>query len=199
MESVDSILQYWFGNSADDAEVVREKTVLWWKKNHEVDEEIRRRFEAMLESEIKGELASWSNSPRGQLARMLLLDQFPRNMYRGTARAFAYDEQARRLARQVLDQGVDRKLRPVERVFIYLPFEHSEDVQDQATGVQLFEALLEEVPATVKQPFQNFLDFAKKHKEIVDNFKRFPHRNALLGRESTPEELEFLKGPGSSF
>jgi uncharacterized protein (DUF924 family) len=199
MESVDSILHYWFGNSADDAEVVREKTVLWWKKNPEVDEEIRRRFEAMLESEIKGELASWGNSPRGQLARMLLLDQFPRNMYRGTARAFAYDEQARRLARQALDQGVDRKLRPVERVFIYLPFEHSEDVQDQATGVQLFEALLEEVPATVKQPFQNFLDFAKKHKEIVDNFKRFPHRNPLLGRESTPQELEFLKRPGSSF
>jgi uncharacterized protein (DUF924 family) len=199
MESVDSILHYWFGNSADDAEVVREKTVLWWKKNPEVDEEIRRRFEAMLESEIKGELASWGNSPRGQLARMLLLDQFPRNMYRDTARAFAYDEQARRLARQALDQGVDRKLRPVERVFIYLPFEHSEDVQDQATGVQLFEALLEEVPATVKQPFQNFLDFAKKHKEIVDNFKRFPHRNALLGRDSTPQELEFLKRPGSSF
>jgi uncharacterized protein (DUF924 family) len=199
MESVDSILHYWFGNNADDAEVVREKTVLWWKKNPEVDEEIRRRFEAMLESEIKGELASWGNSPRGQLARMLLLDQFPRNMYRGTARAFTYDEQARRLARQALDQGVDRKLRPVERVFIYLPFEHSEDVQDQATGVQLFEALLEEVPATVKQPFQNFLDFAKKHKEIVDNFKRFPHRNALLGRDSTPQELEFLKRPGSSF
>jgi len=199
MESVDSILHYWFGNSADDAEVVREKTILWWKKNPEVDEEIRRRFEAMLESEIKGELASWGNSPRGQLARMLLLDQFPRNMYRGTARAFAYDEQARRLARQALDQGVDRKLRPVERVFIYLPFEHSEDVQDQATGVQLFEALLEKVPATVKQPFQNFLDFAKKHKEIVDNFKRFPHRNALLGRDSTPEELEFLKHPDSSF
>ena len=199
MESVDSILHYWFGNSADDAEVVREKTVLWWKKNPEVDEEIRRRFEAMLESEIKGELASWGNSPRGQLARMLLLDQFPRNMYRGTARAFACDEQARRLARQAMDQGVDRKLRPVERVFIYLPFEHSEDVQDQATGVQLFEALLEEVPATVKQRFQNFLDFAKKHKEIVDHFKRFPHRNTLLGRDSTPEELEFLKRPGSSF
>ena len=199
MESVDSILHYWFGNSADDAEVVREKTILWWKKNPEVDEEIRRRFEAMLESEVKGELASWGNSPRGQLARMLLLDQFPRNMYRGTARAFAYDEQARRLARQALDQGVDRKLRPVERVFIYLPFEHSEDVQDQATGVQLFEALLEKVPATVKQPFQNFLDFAKKHKEIVDHFKRFPHRNALLGRDSTPQELEFLKHPYSSF
>jgi uncharacterized protein (DUF924 family) len=199
MESIDSVLRYWFGNSVDEAEVIREKSGLWWKKNPDVDDEIRRRFEPMLESEIKGELTSWGNSPRGQLARILLLDQFPRNMYRGTARAFAYDERARRLAREALEQGVDRMLRPVERVFIYLPFEHSEDAQDQATGVRLFEALLEEVPATLKQPFQNFLDFAKKHKEIVDGFKRFPHRNTLLGRDSTPEELEFLKGPGSSF
>jgi uncharacterized protein (DUF924 family) len=199
MENVDSVLRYWFGNSADDAEVVREKTVLWWKKNPEVDDEIRHRFEPMLESEIKGELTSWGNSARGQLARILLLDQFPRNMYRGTARAFAYDEPARRLTRETLEQGVDRMLRPVERVFIYLPFEHSEDAQDQATSIRLFEALLEEVPATLKEPFQNFLDFAKKHKEIVDGFKRFPHRNAMLGRASTPEELEFLKGPGSSF
>ncbi len=199
MENVDSILRYWFGNNADDAEVVREKTGLWWKKNPDVDNEIRRRFEPMLESEIKGELASWGNSARGQLARILLLDQFPRNMYRGTARAFAYDEQARRLARETLEPGMDRMLRPVERVFVYLPFEHSEDAQDQATSIRLFEALLEEVPATLKQPFQNFLDFAKKHKEIVDGFKRFPHRNAMLGRASTPEELEFLKGPGSSF
>ncbi|WP_372522835.1 DUF924 family protein [Sulfuricaulis sp.] len=199
MESIDSVLRYWFGNSVDEAEVIREKSGLWWKKNPDVDDEIRRRFEPMLESEIKGELTSWGNSPRGQLARILLLDQFPRNMYRGTARAFAYDERARRLAREALEQGVDRMLRPVERVFIYLPFEHSEDTQDQATGVRLFEALLEEVPATLKQPFQNFLDFAKKHKEIVDGFKRFPHRNTLLGRDSTPEELEFLKGPGSSF
>lgn len=199
MENVDSILRYWFGNNADDAEVVREKTGLWWKKNPDVDNEIRRRFEPMLESEIKGELASWGNSARGQLARILLLDQFPRNMYRGTARAFAYDERARRLARETLEPGMDRMLRPVERVFVYLPFEHSEDAQDQATSIRLFEALLEEVPATLKQPFQNFLDFAKKHKEIVDGFKRFPHRNAMLGRASTPEELEFLKGPGSSF
>jgi len=199
MESTDSILHYWFGTSADDAEVIREKSALWWKKDPKVDEEMRQRFEITLEAESQGELESWGKIPRGQLARILLLDQFPRNMYRGTARAFAYDERARRLAHEALDQGVDRKLRPVERVFLYLPFEHSENAQDQAASVRLFAALLEEVPTTLKQPFRNFLDFAKKHKEIIDGFGRFPHRNALLGRDSTTEELEFLKRPGSSF
>ncbi len=199
MENVETILHYWFGSSDDDAKIIRGKSGLWWKKNHEVDEEIRRRFEMVLEAELKNELTSWGNNPREQLTRILLLDQFPRNMYRDTAHAFACDERARRLAHAVLTQGTDRKLRPVERVFIYLPFEHSEDVQDQATSVRLFAALAEEVPATLKQAFQNFLDFAEKHKEIIDRFGRFPHRNALLGRDSTPEELEFLKGPGSSF
>jgi uncharacterized protein (DUF924 family) len=199
MKSIESIISYWFGEHPDDDAVIREKSDLWWKKNPEVDKEIRRRFETLLESELKGELASWGNSPRGRLARMLLLDQFPRNMYRGSARAFACDERARQLARETLDQSVDRKLRPVERVFLYLPFEHSENAPDQVTGVQLFATLLEEVPETLKPPFRNFLDFAQKHKAIIDRFGRFPHRNALLGRDSTPEELEFLKGPGSSF
>jgi len=199
MKSIESILSYWFGEHPDDATVIREKSDLWWKKNPGVDEEIRRRFETLLESELKGELASWAKSPRGRLARMLLLDQFPRNMYRGSARAFACDERARQLARETLDQSVDRKLRPVERVFLYLPFEHSENAPDQVTGVRLFATLLEEIPETLKPPFRNFLEFAQKHKAIIDRFGRFPHRNALLGRDSTPEELEFLKGPGSSF
>ena len=199
MESTDSILHYWFGTSADDAKAIREKSALWWKKDPKVDEEMRQRFEITLEAESQGELESWGKIPRGQLARILLLDQFPRNMYRGTARAFAYDERARQRAREALDRGMDRKLRPVERVFIYMPFEHSEEARDQAASVRLFAALVEEVPANLKQAFQNFLDFARKHKEVVDRFGRFPHRNAVLGRDSTPQELEFLKGPGSSF
>jgi uncharacterized protein (DUF924 family) len=199
MESTDSILHYWFGTNADDTEVIREKSAQWWKKDPKVDEEMRQRFEMTLEAESQGELESWGNIPRGQLARILLLDQFPRSMYRGTARAFAYDERARQRAREALDRGMDRKLQPVERVFIYMPFEHSEEANDQATGVQLFSALREELPEAVKTPFQDFLDFALKHKEIVDRFGRFPHRNAILSRDSTPEEVEFLKGPGSSF
>lgn len=199
MNSIDSVIRYWFGEHPDDAAVIREKSDLWWKKNPAVDEEIRLRFEAAVEAEMREELKSRDDSPRGRLARILLLDQFPRNMYRGSARAFAGDERAGKLAREALDQGMDRNLRPVERVFLYLPFEHSEHAPDQATAVRLFVALLDEVPETLKPPFRNFLDFARKHKDIVDRFGRFPHRNAILGRASTPEELEFLKGPGSSF
>jgi len=199
MEDVNSILHYWFGGAADDAEVVREKSALWWKQDPGVDAEIRRRFEMMLDAEIKNEFASWSSSPRGQLARVLLCDQFPRNMYRDSPRAFDYDERARKLAREALDAGQDKKLRPVERVFLYLPFEHSETVDDQELSLRLYTALVEYVPETDRPTYQKFLEFARKHKEIIDRFGRFPHRNAILGRQSTAAEAEFLKGPGSSF
>jgi len=199
MEDVESILHYWFGGATDDAEIVREKSALWWKQDSKVDAEIRRRFEMMLNAEIKNEFASWSSSPRGQLARVLLCDQFPRNMYRDSPRAFDYDERARKLAREAIDAGQDKKLRPVERVFLYLPFEHSETVDDQELSLRLYTALVEYVPETDRPTYQKFLEFARKHKEIIDRFGRFPHRNAILGRQSTAAEAEFLKGPGSSF
>ncbi|HEX9584436.1 MAG TPA: DUF924 family protein [Gammaproteobacteria bacterium] len=199
MEDVNSILHYWFGGAKNDAEIISEKSSLWWKKDPGVDAEIRRRFEMMLDAEIKHEFASWSNSPRGQLARILLCDQFPRNMYRDTPRAFDYDKRARELARNALDKGLDKKLRPVERVFLYLPFEHSETVDDQALSLRLFTELVEAVPETDRPTYLKYLEFAQKHKDIVDRFGRFPHRNAILGRDSTPEETEFLNGPGSSF
>ncbi|HEX9584501.1 MAG TPA: DUF924 family protein, partial [Gammaproteobacteria bacterium] len=190
MEDVESILHYWFGGAADDAEIVREKSALWWKQDPGVDAEIRRRFEMMLDAEIKNEFASWSSSPRGQLARVLLCDQFPRNMYRDSPRAFDYDEHARKLAREALDAGQDKKLRPVERVFLYLPFEHSETVDDQTLSLRLYTELVEYVPETDRPTYQKFLEFARKHKEIIDRFGRFPHRNAILGRQSTAAEAE---------
>jgi uncharacterized protein (DUF924 family) len=199
MENIDSILRYWFGAEAEDTTVIREQSELWWKKDPAVDAEIRRRFELTLEAETRGELASWVESARGQLARILLCDQFPRNMYRNTPRAFACDEHARQLARQALEAGMDRMLRPVERVFMYLPFEHSEVREDQATSVRLFTALNEQAPDDAKAAYRNYLDYALKHRDVIDRFGRFPHRNSILGRESTPVEQEFLKGPGSSF
>lgn len=199
MEDVNSILHYWFGGAKNDAEIISEKSSLWWKKDPVVDADTRRRFEMMLDAEIKNEFASWSHSPRGQLARVLLCDQFPRNMYRDTPRAFDYDERARKLSREALDTGLDKKLRPVERVFLYVPFEHSEAVEDQALSLRMFTALVEDVPETDRPAFQKYVEFAQKHKEIIDRFGRFPHRNAILGRASTPEELEFLNSPGSSF
>jgi uncharacterized protein (DUF924 family) len=199
METAESILHFWFDVSAEDAEVIRKKSALWWQKDPKVDEEIRRRFEMMLDAEVKSEFESWSRDPRGQLARILLCDQFPRSMYRGLPRSFAYDERARHLARNALDLGMDKKLRWIERVFLYLPFEHSEDYDDQATSVRLFSALRDEAPTGEKATYENYLDFALKHKAIIDRFGRFPHRNRILGRGSTPDEEEFLKGPGSSF
>ncbi|MDH5487452.1 MAG: DUF924 domain-containing protein [Gammaproteobacteria bacterium] len=199
MESVHSLLSYWFGTSNNDADVIRDQSALWWKKNPEVDTEIRRRFEPLLAVEIRGALESWSAEPRGHLARILLCDQFPRNIYRGKPESFMYDARAKQLARVALDRGWDKPLRPVERVFVYLAFEHSEDAQDQSLSVELFSALYNVVAEELKQPFRYYLDFATKHKEIIDRFGRFPHRNAILGRLSTPEELEFLEGPGSSF
>lgn len=199
MQSIESILGHWFGASTDEAGVIRDQSALWWKKNPRVDAEIRQRFEATLAAEMRDELESWGNDPRGQLARILLCDQFPRNMYRDTAKSFAFDVRARDLARVALDRGQDQRLRAVERVFVYLPFEHSEARQDQALSVRLFASLAGEVAPALKPSFQYFLDFARKHKAIIDRFGRFPHRNAILGRASTPEEIEFLKHPGSSF
>jgi len=198
-ENAESIWLYWFGAGPDEAEIIREKSALWWKKNPQADAEIRRRFEPVLEAESRAEFESWDRHPRGRLARILLCDQFPRNMYRGTRRAFAYDEHARELARSALDRKTDQALRLIERVFMYLPFEHSEDAADQATGVRLFMTLHEQAPEGVKDTFREYLDYALRHREIIDRFGRFPHRNAVLGRDSTPEEREFLQGPGSSF
>lgn len=199
MESTDSICHYWFGTDTVDAVIIREKSALWWKKDPTVDKEIRWRFEPLLAEEMRGALESWSAIPRGHLARILLCDQFPRNIYRGKPESFMYDARARQLARAALDRGLDRPLRPVERIFVYMPLEHSEDSQDQETSVRLFTELVDEISPDLKQPFRNFLEFAKKHKEIIDRFGRFPHRNAVLGRASTPGEIEFLKQPDSSF
>ena len=133
------------------------------------------------------------------MALILLLDQMPRVIHRGTPGAFAQDDKARRFADKGLASGADRLLRPIERVFFYLPFEHSEDAADQERSVELFQELAAEVPEEWKKSFDFYLDFAVRHEAIIDRFGRFPHRNAILGRESTPEEIEFLKEPGSGF
>ncbi len=200
--TIDDILEFWFGAAsdvADDAAVAKRNAQLWWSKNEATDREIRERFESVLEKAVRGELDSWRASPRGVLALILLVDQFTRNMYRGTPRSFAHDALARELCRDALARGADAELRPIERVFVYLPLEHSEDRQDQAESVRLFEGLLESVPPGAEDTFREFLDYAVRHREIIDRFGRFPHRNSILGRESTPEESEFLEQPGSSF
>src|SRR5262249_54362454 len=146
-----------------------------------------------------GHLDGWLSSALGHLALIILTDQFPRNIYRGSPRAFEFDHLARAWCIDGLKEGIDRKLRPVERVFFYLPLEHSEDLNDQSLCVSLFYDLAGAVSPELKRPFSNFVDFALRHQAIIERFGRFPHRNAILGRESTSEEIQFLRQPDSSF
>ena len=199
MESPETICEYWFGSSDNDLEVAKQYSKRWWSKNVGVDAEIKTRFASYLPRVVNGELEQWRDSPLGTLALILLTDQFPRNMFRGTAQAFAYDAIARNLCKQGLKKGIDQKLRPIQRVFFYIPLEHSESLADQEQCLQLFRQLADSAESALQPQLKNYIDFAIRHRDIIERFGRFPHRNALLNRESTPAELTFLKTPGSSF
>lgn len=200
MESLrNELLELWFGVDDDDAKAGEKQAALWWGQSSETDELLSARFGQAASAAAAGTLDHWTGSPKGRLALILLLDQLPRVIHRGQPGAFAQDEKALQVANQGLKSGADRLLRPIERVFFYLPFEHSEARADQQRSVELFEALAAEVPEGWRKAFDSYVDFALRHQRIVDRFGRFPHRNVILGRESTPEEIEFLKEPGSGF
>ncbi len=182
------ILDFWFDNPPTDA--MRE---IWFKNDPAFDAEIRRRFQGDVDAAREGTRDDWARTARGALALLLLLDQFARNLYRGEALAFAGDARAHRVAEGAIAAGFDLAHAPIARVFFYLPFEHSEDLSDQDRALALFERL---PPAPWRD---RTLEFARRHRDIVRRFGRFPHRNPALGRTSTPEEIEFLKEPGSSF
>jgi uncharacterized protein (DUF924 family) len=162
--------------------------VQWFAKSAALDERIRVRFVALHE-QVVGSEGSGVATPRAMLAAVIVLDQFSRNLFRGTPRAFAADPLARRLARQAIAQRFDATMTAEERLFLYLPFEHSEDIADQVLSVDLFQRIGHE----------GWTRYAEAHKAIIDRFGRYPHRNAALGRSSTPEELAFLEEPGSAF
>ena len=172
------LLEFWFDPAT------RAK---WFDPDPEFDAELRARFEKHHRKAVSGELDDWANTPRGCLALVILLDQVPRNIYRDDARAYASDAQALTLARRAIEQGLDRSLSQVERLFLYMPFEHSEDLADQERSVGLM-ATLDENPG--------WLDYARKHRDVIARFGRFPHRNAVLGRASRPEEERFLAEGG---
>jgi len=199
IETPESILGYWFGSSPDDAKVAAERHRLWWFKNAAVDDEIRKRFESSLAAAASGELDDWASQPNSLLALILLTDQFPRNIYRESARAFAFDAKALAWCLGGMTSGLHLALRPIQRLFFYLPLEHAESVECQEQSVGLFRNLLASVSIDQKSAFESFLDFAVRHRNIIARFGRFPHRNKILGRPSTPEELAFLAEPGSSF
>ena len=187
------VLDFWF-LPEDHAEHGDDRPE-WFRKDAAFDASIRERFLPDIETAIAGGFAEWESDgdPRGALARIILLDQFTRNTFRDTPRAFAGDALALEAAKSLVDNGRDKPLGRVQRSFVYLPFEHAEDLASQERGVALFEALGRETNG------ENAAEWAIRHRDIIARFGRFPHRNRILGRESTPEEIEFLKMPGSSF
>ncbi|HDN9015105.1 MULTISPECIES: DUF924 family protein [Aeromonas] len=200
MQPWQPLLDFWFGDDADDATRAARQASLWWGKSRETDALLASRFGELAEAAAAGSLAHWAEVPVGRLALILLLDQLPRNVHRGTPDAFARDPHARDLCLKGLSIGADRALSPLARVFFYLPLEHAESREQQARSVTLFEALAAEQSVTPAQAtFEGFADFARRHQVIIERFGRFPHRNAILGRADTPQEADFLQQPGSGF
>lgn len=195
----EDVLAFWFGPEAGDSKTAESQKKLWWSKDAVVDAEIRERFGALVAAAAGGAHREWAREPRGRLALILLFDQFPRNIYRDTPQAFAHDGLALRLALDGIDSGADRGLRAIERVFFYLPLEHAESPEMQERSVALFEGLRDSVAEADRSAFDGYLDFARRHRDIVQRFGRFPHRNPILGRTSTAEETAFLQLPGSGF
>lgn len=194
--SPDDLLRVWFGEPGSPPLASSKK---WFAKDEEFDGFLRDRFLGTLESGVRGELDAWKSTPRGRLALIILFDQLSRNMFRGSPRSFAQDALALALTLEALGAGEDRSLTPVERYFVLMPLMHSEDVVMQRRCVAEFEKLLAESPDEFKSLLASALDYAQRHAVIVERFGRFPHRNAVLGRESTAEEKAFLLQPGSSF
>jgi uncharacterized protein (DUF924 family) len=191
MSQANQILDFWFGKP-DEADYGKPRKV-WFTKNPEFDQEVRSRFLIDYQQAAAGHLDDWKASPLGCLALIILLDQFPRNMFRGQPQTFATDPQALAYAQHTVAQGFDKELLPIQRCFVYLPFEHSENLAHQRQAIELF-STLKDYPECASG-----VDYAHRHLKVIERFGRFPHRNEILGRETTPEEAEFLKQPGSSF
>ncbi|MDP1649125.1 MAG: DUF924 family protein [Rubrivivax sp.] len=186
-----TVLGFWFG-SEDEVDP------RWFKRSGAFDQAIAQHFGAAVRAALAGRLDAWSAQPDGALALVLLLDQFTRNMYRGTPAAFAGDVRALALARALVDSGADLQLPPLRRWFAYMPLEHAEDAAVQQQCVRLFEALAG-AAGPHREALASALDYARRHRDVIVRFGRFPHRNAILGRASSAEEKAFLLQPGSSF
>ncbi|MDP3822807.1 MAG: DUF924 family protein [Burkholderiales bacterium] len=187
-----AVLDFWFAAEGEPEHgAVRG---LWFRKSDDTDRQIAERFGPLIEQALRGELEAWAAEPHSALAQIVLLDQFTRNSLRDTPRAFAGDKRALAAAMAMVGSRQDETLLPVQRVFVYLPFEHAEGMGMQEEALRLFSRLVVEAPA-----LQGMLDYAQRHHDVVQRFGRFPHRNEILGRQSTSDEIEFLKQPGSRF
>lgn len=194
-----SVYDYWFGTDGLSLDAVKARGSLWWQGSADTDYDIERRFGKLVEVAGKGILEGWMEEPRSALALIILNDQFPRNLYRGSGKAFSHDALALQYSRQLVNSAGFEELEPVEKTFSLMPYEHSENLEDQEFSVAKFGELAESVAEEWRESMKFYFQYAVDHKEIIQQFGRFPHRNKLLGRESTAEEIEYLEAGGRRF
>jgi uncharacterized protein (DUF924 family) len=194
-----AVLEYWFADLDHTPAYFEERNRLWFGAGDEVDEHIRRTFEADLIAAVDGKLDSWRKSPKGSMALIILLDQFSLQLYREQPRSYRQSELALPIAREVIARGWEFALTPAERCFLYLPFEHSEKLEDQDYCVMRYSELATLAPADLKDEFMGALEWAVRHQRVVKKYGRFPDRNDVFGRTSTPEELAFLASDEAPF
>ncbi len=195
----EDVLDFWFADAATGPEAVERRNRVWFRDGAPFDCECTERFAATLKAATSGKLDHWKGSPRERLALIILLDQFSRNIYRGTAAAFQQDDQALAACREGIEEGHDKQLAPFERSFFYLPLEHAEDREVQAVSVRLFETLAKESSEEWREQLEANAGYARRHRDMVEKFGRFPHRNAVLGRDSSPAEEAYLADDAPRF
>ena len=188
-QPITQILDFWFGDLDDRGFSTAEKHKLWFTVSDSTDQQCKQLFGALVEQAVAGKLNRWADKDEGLIALVLLLDQFTRNIFRGTPAAFSGDDRALALSQEAIEHGRDQRLPAIHRVFLYMPLEHSEDLLVQETSVNCFAELAAQ---TGDKMFEGFCQYAQAHKDVVSSFGRFPHRNSILGRESTQQELEHL-------
>ena len=195
----DDVLTFWFEDATHNPEALLRRGTVWFRADPAFDGECAGRFAGLLEDAARGGLSDWAATSRGRLALVVLLDQMPRNIHRGSPAAFMNDTQAAAHCVAGIEAGQDRVLHPVERVFLYMPLQHAEDLDLQRRSVEQFESLASEVDTAWRDPFIENVRYAREHHDIVERFGRFPHRNRILGRESTEEELRYLADGAPTF
>jgi uncharacterized protein (DUF924 family) len=196
---IEAILSFWFREQALSAPQIDRRMDIWFTEDPVFDLEIEKEFADEVDKACNGQLDHWAENPHGRLALIILIDQFRRNIHRNTARAFSKDRLALKLCVQGAMEKMDRGLTPIQKVFFYMPLQHAESRKVQAKSVQLYSRLAETVSPTYRETFMTVVQFAELHKDIIDQFGRFPHRNTMLNRQNTPEENQYLAGDSPDF
>lgn len=198
-EAIRQVLDFWFSATELDAPQIDSRMERWFSTDPALDERLRKEFGSLVGQALAGKLDHWAQTTEGRLALILLLDQFCRNIHRGTARAFAGDKRALRLCVEGSMNNDYRSLSAIQRVFFFMPLQHAESADVQDKSVRIYNALAEGISDTLRETFLTFAQFAELHRDIVARFGRFPHRNRHLGRSNTPEEEAYLAADGPNF